>query len=322
MAGYAKGPGNVDNDLLALTLEDYRPQLTEQWLSGIPFTKKIMESQNVDQITGGVSINEMVEFQDNDTAGFVASTDTLSTAINQIATQAHFEWGLLAGTVGILDTEGADNMGKNQLKNLLKTRVANLTNTFKEQMEVAFGQSSTPNINTFWSLIDIVDSGNPTLGNFGDIERAANTWWQATETGSGSMATQGLEDIRTAYHTVSRGGIDPVNMHLTTQTLYTAYQARLTPSERLQQGQKGDLEFDHLTFMRKPVFFSEQLLSGVWLGLNTKYLRFRINPAMHFKSQGFVRAPGGMSKSSVVQIRANLTCNRPASNFKLTGMTA
>jgi hypothetical protein len=246
----------------------------------------------------------------------------VSVAINQILTDAKFKWAVLAGSVGITDREEAQNKGKSAMLNLMETRVKNLENTFKDRLEDAFGDSSTDSTDVMWSLPDVVDSSDPSIGSFGDIPRATYSWWQATETASGSMATQGLEDIRTAYYTTGRSLTDPVNLMLTTQTLYEAYQARLTPTERLVNASKGDLEFEHLAFANKPVFFSENLSSGLWLGLNTKYLRLRINKNMKFKNQPFVREPGGIKKSSVVELMCQLTCTRPASNFKLTSMTA
>lgn len=320
MSSFTRGPANVD-DLLTTTLDYYRDKLTENWLSGNPITKKMMEDGS-DELDGGNDIVEHLEYQDNDTVAWVGVNGSVSVAINQILTDAKFKWAVLAGSVGITDREEAQNKGKSAMLNLLETRVKNLENTFKDKLEDAFGASSTPDLDTMWSIPDVVDASDPSAGTFGDIARATYTFWQATETGSGSMATQGLEDIRTAYYTTGRSLTDPVNVMLTTQTLYEAYQARLTPFERLTNNSKGDLEFDHLTFAGKPVFFSENLASGMWLGLNTKYLRLRINKNMKFKNQPFVREPGGIKKSSVVELMCQLTCTRPASNFKLTSMTA
>lgn len=320
MSSFTRGPANVD-DLLTSTLDYYRDKLTENWLSGNPITKKMMENAT-DELDGGNDIVEHLEYQDNDTAAWIASNGSVSVAINQILTDAKFKWVVLAGSVGITDREEAQNKGKSAMLNLLETRIKNLENTFKDKLETALGDSSTDNSDTMWSIPDIADSADPSIGTFGDIARATYTWWQATETASGSMATQGLEDIRTAYYTTGRSLTDPVNMMVTTQTLYEAYQARLTPFERFASNSKGDLEFEHLAFANKPVFFSENLASGLWLGLNTKYLRMRINKNMKFKNQPFVRSPGGISKSSVVELMCQLTCTRPASLFKLTGMTA
>lgn len=320
MSTYTRGPANVD-DLLTSTLDNYRGKMFEQWVTGNPITKKMFES-GMDELDGGNDIVEDLEYQDNDTAAWVAANGTVGVSINQILTQATYRWVVLAGSVGITDREEAQNKGKEAMHNLLAVRIKNLEATFKEKLETAFGASSTPNTDTMWSIPDIIDASNPSIANLGDISRATYSWWAATETASGSMATQGLEDIRTAYYTTGRSMTDPVNMHLTTQTVYEAYQARLTPFERFQSNAKGDLEFDHLLFANKPVFFSEDLASGLWLGINTKYLRLRVNKNMKFKNQPFVRVPGGISRSSVVELMCQLTCTRPASMFKLTGLTA
>lgn len=321
MSSFTRGPSNVD-DLLTTTLDNYRDQLTEQWLGGFPVTRKMMEGDNVDELDGGNDIIEHLEYQDNDTAAWVGVNGSVSVAMNQIMTDAKFKWVMLAGSVGITDREESQNKGKSSMIDLMEARVKNLQNTFKAKLETAFGDSSTDNTDTMWSLPDIIDSANPTAANFGDIDRSTYTWWGATETASGSMATQGLEDIRTAFQTVSRSMTDPVNVHLTTLTLYNAYQARLTPVERLTSRDKGDLEFDTLSFHGKPVFYSDQLSSGLWLGINTKYLKMKILKTCKFKNQPFVREPGGIKKNAVVELMCQATCTRPASLFKLTGMTA
>lgn len=320
MSTFTRGVANVD-DLLTTTLDYYRDKLTENWLTGNPITKKMMEDGS-DELDGGNDIVEHLEYAANGTVAWTAANGTVSTSINQILTDAKYKWVILAGLVGITDAEEAQNKGKSAMLGLLETRVKNLENTFKDSLESAFGASSTANANTMWSLGDIIDSSNPSLANYGDIDRSTYTWWQATETASGSMATQGLEDIRTAYYTTGRSMTDPVTMFVTTQTLYEAYSARLTPFERFSSNKSGDLEFEHLLFANKPVFFSENLASGLWLGINTKYMRLRINKQMKFKNQPFTRTEGAMKKTSVVQLQCQLTCLRPASNFKLTGMTA
>jgi hypothetical protein len=320
MAEFTRGVANAD-DILTSTLDKYRGKLTEQWLNSFAVTKKMMEAGNVKFEDGGNTIVEDLEYQDNDTAAWVNDSDTVSTTINQILTQAKYSWKMLAGTVGIYDSEEAKNAGESRMHDLLKTRIENLKNTMTSKLEVALvgGATVTKGI---WSLIDIVDSANPAAGNYGDIDRSSYSWWQATETASGSMATQGLEDIRTAYHTTSRGGMDPVGFLITTQTVYEAYQARLQPHERLQSNKEGDLEFTHLLFANKPMFFSESMQSGVLLGINPKYVKLTINKNLHFKNQPFVRAAGGVSRSSVVEIMCQVTASRCASNFKLTGLTA
>jgi hypothetical protein len=320
MADFTRGPANVDN-LLATTLQEYRDTMTEQWVSNNVLLK-FMEKEAKEPIDGGVSIIEHLEYDDSDTVGWVGRTDSVSVAENEFLTQARFVWATIAGAVSIYDHDLAKNMGKNQLFSLMEAKLRNVQRTFDDKLERALLAASTANANTINTLYDIVDSSDPSLAALGDIARASYNWWQATETASGSMATQGLENIRTASNTVSRSGMDPVNLHLTTQTIYEAYQARLTPFERFTSNGKGDLEFDSLAFANKPVVYSFAAQSGTWLGINTKYLRFRINKHMNFLQQPFVRGEGKQYKSAIVQTMCQLTTTRPKSMFKLTSVTA
>lgn len=308
------------DDILTSTLDELRDGMQEQWLSGNPVTKDLMKAGNVEMQDGGNQIVVDLEYQDNDTAAWVDQDTPVSTSINQILKQAQYYWAVLAGTVGIGDHDEAKNSGSAARHKLWETRMKNLKNTFINNMETAFVNAVTPAATQIWSLLDVVDASNPGIASFGNISRATYSWWGATETASGSFATQGLEDMRTAYFTTGRAQTDPVSMLISTQTVFESYLARLTPFERLDK--IADLEFDHVTFNKKPFYFSEDMSSGVLLGINTKYLKLYINSAMNFKNQPFVREPGGQYKSAVVQTMCQLVGTRCASNFKLTGITA
>lgn len=322
MAEFTRGVANVD-DILTTTLDKYRKKLTENWLNSFAVTRKMMSAGNVKYEDGGNTIVEDIEFQDNDTAAFVDTTDTVGTGINQILTQAKYSWKMLAGTVGITDMDEAKNAGESAMHKLIEVRVKNLENTFKSKLETALVGGTTANVKTPWSLLDVIDSSNPGLGNLGDIDRSSYSWWQATETGSaGSVATGAMDAIRAAYLTTSRGQTDPVSYHITTQTVWAAYSKTLQAQQIFQNVDKADSEFTTLTFFNKPVFFSEGMSSGIWLGINSNYLKLTINKNCQFKNQGFVRVPGGTSKSAVVELVLQVTTNRPASLFKVSGLTA
>lgn len=320
MSEFTRGPAYCD-DLLTTTLDKYRKGLQENWEKSNAVLKLMKKSGNVKFEDGGNTIVEDLEYDDNVNVAWVAKTDPVAVTDNNILTQAKFSWAVIAGGVTIYDHDLAKNAGASKIHDMMDVKIKNLEASINAGMESALVAAVAASTKYPWSLLDIIDSADPSIADLGDIDRDSYTWWCATETASGSMATQGLEDIRTAFHTVSRGMMDPVNLMVTTQTLYTAYQARLTPYERLGS-KNGDLEFETLTFANKPIVYSELTASGMWLGLNTKYLKLTINSNMHFKNQPFVRAQGGQSQAAIVQTMCQMTTNRPASMFKLTGMTA
>lgn len=316
---FTRGPANVDN-LLATTFSEQKKELYEQWVANNVFLK-LLEDNAKEMIDGGVSIVEEIEYDNNDTVGWYGRGDTVSTVENEFLTQARFTWAFLAGSLVLHDRDMSQNMGRNQIISLAEAKTKNLMRSMDDQLERALLASSTPNSDTIWSLYDIVDSSNPTLASFGDISRSSYTWWGATEATSGAMATQGLEDIRSNEATVSRSMSDRPNFHITTQAMYLAYQARHTPLERFTDRSSGDQEFDSLAFGKKPVVFSVRAQSGTWIGINTKYLKFRVNSNYSFKQQPWVRGEGKQFKSAIVGTECQLTCVRPASFFKLSSLS-
>lgn len=323
MSSLTRGVPNVD-DLLASTLDHYREDLFEQWYKGNKITKQLFNAGSIEEVDGGNDIVRNIAFQKGSTVAKITATSAISVNPAQQFTQAKFLFSGLGGSVLLLDWEEAQNSGKSKLFDLLTERVNNVKEEMQQQFEAFALASVTADTTSIWSLLDIVDSSNPSVGNYGDISRSAYSWWQATEIASGSMATQGLEDIRTGYNTVSRAGMDPVTFLVTTQTVYEAYQARLTTFEQLVSSdeKQGDLEFDSLAFSKKPFFFSEQMPTGVLLGINGKRTKLVVNKNMKFKQQPFVRSQGGQNKAAIIQLMCQLVCTRPASNFKLTGLTA
>ena len=321
MSSFTRGPANVD-DLLSSTLDKYRNELFEQWVKGNRITKNLFKAGSIREIDGGNDVVEHLNYQAGGTAAWTAKNGTVSVNPAQQFTDARYKLCMLIGSVVIYDWEEAQNAGNPKMFDLLDERMKNLKEEMNQAFQTAALASSTPNTSTLWSLLDIIDASNPSLANYGDIDRSSYTWWAATEVASGSMATQGLEDMRTAYNTTSREGTDPVGMIFTTQTIYEAYNARLTVHEQLTSSDKGDLEFDTLAFMKKPVSFSDVMPSGTMIGINDKHTKLVVNNKMKFKNQPFVRTQTGLSKAAQIQLMCQLVCTRPASNFKLTGLTA
>lgn len=321
MSSFTRGVTNV-NDLLASVLDDYRDGVAEQWYKGNRITKQFFKAGSIEEIDGGNDIVRNINYQKGGTVAKIISTTSIPVNPNQQFTQMRVAWSGLGGSIVILDWERAQNSGPGKMFDLLAKRLDNVREEMNQQFESFALASATADSTSLWSLVDIADSSNPAAGNYGDIDRSSYSWWQATEVASGSMATQGLEDIRTAYNTVGRAGMDPVSFLVTTQTVYEAYQARLTNFEQLVPSNAGDVEFDSLAFSRKPLFFSEVMPTGVLIGVNTKHTKLAVNKNMKFKQQPFVRAQGGQNEAAVIQLQCQFVCERPASNFKLTGLTA
>lgn len=322
MAEFGAGPTVVD-DILASTLSYYGDELTDQWIAGHPLTEQLMKEGQVKEIDGGNDIRETIEYQGASSAAWVNDASIIDVGIRQIMTEMQVPWKMLFGSVGALFSEEAKNMGKYQRWNLIESRVKNVLNQFRESIEISlFG--TTPGTDEPWTLSEIVSASNPSRGNFGQIDRVANAYWQASVTDCtsiGGFALAGIETVRSSEMTVSKGFTDRVNMHFTSQTLYASLQARYVQQEIFMSDKdKADTEFKHLLFADMPVYWSPQCPTKTWYGLNTKHMKFFINKNMRFKDYGWTQVPGGLSKSKLIGTQCQLLSKSPKRNFSLTNM--
>jgi len=307
------------DDVLSATLEDHKTEFQEQFFLNNIVLKK-MQQKAEERLDGGTQIIRSVVYQAHQSAQWTARNGSVTVGYQNIGTQAIWDWARLTDAVTITDDEEAENAGSNKLWDVLSARIETVRESIDQQLELGMLASSTADANTIWSLYDIVDTADPTLANFGGLDRDTHIWWQATKITSGSMATQGLENMRTGAETVSRSGMEKPNLYVTTLLLFNAYKSRLFPL--VQLGKTGDAEFDHLMFEGYPIVYSHAAQTGVLLGLNTKYLKFIGNKNMMFKNYPFTRAVGGRSRSSVIATMCQLISLRPRSNFKLISMVA
>jgi hypothetical protein len=322
MAEFGAGPLVVD-DILASTLSVSGDTLTEQWVAGHPLTEQLMKDGLVREPNGGNDIREPIEYQGNTSAQWANDGSIIDVSVRQIMTEMQVSWKMLWGSIAVLFSEDAKNMGDQQKIALVDSRLKNLLSQFRESLEISlFG--TAPGVDEPWTLDDIVATANPSRGNFGGIDRVANTNWQGSVTDAtsvGGFALAGIETVRSSEMTVSRGFTDRVGMHFTSQTLYASYQARLVQQEIFDSNkEKGDFEFPHLNFAGKPVYWSPQCPAKTWFGLNTQHLKFFINKNMRFKDYGWTQVPGGLSKSKLIGTQCQLLSKSPKRNFKITNM--
>lgn len=313
----------VYDDLLASTLADYKDQLFEQWYKNNRIAKKMFEAGSIVKIDGGRKIEREVNLRSGGTVGVITSSSAINISQAQARYPATWEWTGIGGSVVMSDWDRAKNTGKHQLVDLFASRLEDVRQEMDQKFSELILSSSTADANTMWSLLDVVDSADPSIGAFGGLSRLDYSVWQAYEVGSvGSFATAGLDALRLAFNTTSREGSDPVSFFITTEAVERYYRATLTNFEQIVPTANGDLEFDAVAFSRKPMYFADQMPTGTLLGINAKHTKLAVNTRMMFDRTPFVRQQDGQTEASLIRLMCNLICTRPASNLKLTGITA
>lgn len=324
MAGIAET--RTYNSLLTTTLADFSKTMSDNifdvnpllsWLNGK--LGVAMRGKTVKRIVnGGESIVEHLLYEQNSTVDSYSGAQVIDTTLQEGHTIARYNWKQYAGTVGITGLEKRSNMGESQLINLLSAKVQQLELSMRDRMSRdAFSDGTGNGGKNLTGLSLIVDSA----GTVGGLSATTFTWWASTETASGSFATQGINDMRTIYNTLSLGNDKP-DLIVTTQTVFEYYEKALQPQERFTSNSVADAGFMNLTFKNTPIVFDRDCNSGVMYFLNSKYLNFVVHKDADMATSPFVEPENQDVTTSKVIWQGNLTTNNRRRLGKLTGITA
>ena len=305
--------------LLSTTLHNYRKTLEDNIFSARPLCYWLKRKDKIRTINGGVKIVVPLIYALNSTAGSYAGYDTLDTTPQEGITSAEYPWKQFAASIAISGLEEAQNNGDEEVIDLLEAKIMQAEETIAEQMDVMFFADGSGNAGKdWWGLTAAVDTGNPSVGNYGNIDRSVDTWWQSYKETTATALTVPI--MATAYNTVSKGNDHP-DYIITTQTLFEKYELALTPSLRYTDNKSADAGFQNLLYKDAPVFYDTYCTSGRMYFLNSKYLKLVGHRDKWFVNTEFRRPPDQDARYAQILAYGNLTSSNGKRQGVLTAKT-
>lgn len=280
--------GNTSfNQLATTTLNNYiNSGKMEDNIFGATQTLNAIKTKSGITTKGGLKLLLPLMYAKNSTVQSMTPYGVFDTTPQDGFTAAEYTWANLGGTV-VLDnlTIQAQNAGDSQVINLLEAKVSQLeqsmTDLLCSQLWEEYNDTTAYALN---SIPQIVYGGNPTKGNLGGIEQAANTWWTpAIWSGTGqsqtasnmpaSDATISIANLNHMYNYVSNGSDRP-DLFVMPLDLYEAFEALLFTNMRFQDDKLANAGIENIKLKGASVIFDANCTSGVVYCLNTKYLKF------------------------------------------------
>jgi hypothetical protein len=290
------------NTILSTTMHNYHKTLTDNIFNTVPLLQYYRSSGRVKTINGGISIVEPIMHVEGD-AGSYAEWDQVVVTPKETATSAQFPWKQIYATIAISGLEEAQNNGKEQIINLLESKILQAEETLKKRLNgQLFGTAATPTVKDFLSLLYIVDD-TAALG--GITPTAPDDYWKSYVKNVGAQNAAGLEAaLRDAYNATSDAGPDRVDAIFTNPYGFGSYEATLTPQVRYTDTDKANLGFQNLMFKDVPIMWDFQCpgtiggtaqaptgavsaTTGIFFGLNSKYVGLKIHSDRNFKQSPF-----------------------------------
>jgi hypothetical protein len=313
--------GNANYDaLLTTTLANVRENLEDNVFNARALTYWLTRKDRIKTKTGGNKIVEPLIYAENSTVGSFSSYDTLDTTPQEGISAAEYDWKSYAGTVAIAGDEEDMNRGPEEVLDLLESKVMQTEESISEGLNSMFFSNGSGNSGKdWWGLAAIVEASDPSIANFGNIDRDTNSWWQSYEENTAGALT--LAYMATAYNTVSKGNIHP-DFLITTQTLYEKYEALLQPQLRFSDNKTVDGGFQNFLYKDAVLMFDTDCTSGVMYFLNSKYLKLVKHSNTWFKNTPFQAPHDQDARYSKIILRGNLVASNCKRLGKLTAKTA
>ncbi len=306
-------PNFPADGLIATTLQHYRSKMEDQIFGSKPLLW-ILKNEGI-ETQHGRSIVQPLMYAEITSKGSYDDNDTFVQPSRIGITAAEFDWKHYYASIFFTGPELAQNTGKEAVLSLLKARVTQAEMSVAEDLNrLLFADGSGNSGKDPEGLAKLIADGNTYAG----INRATDTWWQATVTPAGGAL--GLPMLAKLYNDVSEGNDQPSNL-LTTQAGFEAYEALLTDQIRYEDTKMADGGFQNLMFKGAPITFDRACQAQTVYALNTKYLKLVSLNGRWMEWSDWLYPVNQDAKYKNLYLSANLTLTNSSRQGKLTGVT-
>jgi hypothetical protein len=312
--------------LVTTTLDQVRPVLTDQ-ISNENVLLAWLNSKARITMDGGSVIRRPLLFAFNDTVGSYSGYDLIDVTPQEGFGWAEYEWKQHAGSVTISGEEVRKNSGSKQLINLLQAKMDQLKLSVADDLNaMLFGDGIGNSSKDMIGLKGIVSNGtqNAAAGtdvHLAGINAATFTWWKSfVRTAAVDMTSfTGIKQLNNIFNSL-RVNRSKVDLELTTQANYEAYEGLAVPNVRFQSLRAADLGFETIAHKTAEVVFEPDVPAtgtindgtltiaggGAWYFLNADRLEFVQHEDAWLTPTDFVRPYNQDAKTALILSMGNL----------------
>jgi len=237
--------------------------------------------------TSGTTYEFPIKYADTTNGGNMGIADRLDTDRQNVRVKASFNLKAANKPVVVAIAETTANMGDEKIVDLLNTEFdsqgQSLMNLMAQNLYTGNGTGND------WDSLANAASDSTLFATYGSLSRSTYTAWSGYYLAATGALT--LAKLATADDAVTIG-VDSPDLALTTKSLWSSYEALLTPTVRANfstagyprmnawggvpatPGLGGQQGFVYLTFRGTPIAKDEQVPSGKYFLVNTKGFGF------------------------------------------------
>lgn len=281
--------------------------LANQWMNASPLFAFI--SKNKKSLDGGDKIRVNLTYQKNNTGGSYSGYDTLDTSPSSEIAFAYYEWAQHYKTMAIDEATILKTSGKQQIVDLLTSKIQNATDSMKDDMATAAFANGTGNGGKDMDGLGLVLSSSA----LGGIDPATYTWWASQSDATAVAVALGWMNTMINNIKGSSGGDSMTtgvcDLILTTQTNYESFESLILPYARTTGTGVGNMGFTSLAYKGTEIAWDEKQTANRFDFLSSKYMGMRTLSGRDFKLDGWRKPTNQDARVQFIFWMGNIICS-------------
>lgn len=286
-------PNSTMTEIVTTTLRNRTGQLADNVSKNNALLYRLQKKGKVKPVSGGRTIVQELEYAENGTFKRYSGYETLNISPSDVFTAAEFNYAQAAVAVSISGLEMLQNAGKEQIIDLLASRISNAEKTLTNNIAIdCYSDGTADGGKQIGGLQLLVDS-TPSTGIVGGIDASTTigTFWRnIAYDGGGTATSTNIQSYMNATAVQLVRGTDRPDLIVADNNYYQKYLSSLQTIQRITDEGMGGAGFTSLKYFGAGMSSDVVLDGGVSGGmpastmffLNTDYIFFRPHSDRNF----------------------------------------
>lgn len=284
-------PNSNFTEIITTTLRNRSGKLADNVSENIALLLKVKEKGNAKLVRGGRTIVQELEYAENSTFKYYTGYETLDIQPSDVFSAAEFDYKQAACAVTWSGLEKLQNSGKEQVIDLIASRIKNAERTMLNNISAGVYSDGTGSGGKQIGGLQLLVADSPSSGTVGGISRSSFSFWRnisfdATTDGGAAASAANIQSYMNRVWIQLVRGTDRPDLIVADNNYFRFYLESLQAIQRIASDKMASAGFTSLKYMDADV-----VLDGGYGGdaptnhmyfLNTDYIFYRPHADMHF----------------------------------------
>lgn len=246
------------SEIATTTIENRSLELADNVMDNCAFLFKLKSKGKVKFVGGGDVIYQELFFADNDTVQAYSGYETLNISPAEVISSAQYNLKQYSVAVSMSGLEELQNAGKEQMIDLLESRIENAETSIMNTIASDVYSDGTASGGKVIGGLQHLVADSPSTGTVGNIDRATYAFWRnisydASSDGGAAATVSNIAKYMNAVWVQLVRGKDRPDLILADNNYWNLYLQHNQNIQRIGDQKLADAGFPNLAYMDAPV---------------------------------------------------------------------